>query len=44
MGNRFHTRERGFWEGGRFFEGQFLGECVNPRDKGQNEGKNGIYN
>ena len=37
------TQGKGFLVGGMNFEGYFLGKCVKPRDRGQTEGKKGIY-
>ena len=38
-GNGFQTREKGFWVGKWPLDGNFLGKCVKPRGKGENEGK-----
>ena len=38
-GNGFHTREEGFLGRGMSLEGKFLGKCMKPRGKGENEGK-----
>ena len=39
MAKGFHTGKKGFSEGEWVLEGNLLGKCVKPRDKGQNEGK-----
>lgn len=35
-GNGFHTREKVFLDRGMSLEGELLGKCVKPRDKGEN--------
>ena len=42
MGKGFHIREKGILSMEMTLEGYFVGNCVKPREKGENEGKRDI--